>query len=96
MPPFVVVLPLIVAIVSIFYCVSSALFHVDCVVLTLLSPLVLFIGGQPLGNVAFLVLAFLVSPFGISALADWLIDRLYLFRYSFRFHRRLNKVRSRK
>ena len=62
--PLVVALTLLVAIVSFLYCVASALCHIGCVVLTLLA-LVLFIGGQTLGGVVFLVLAFLVSPFGI-------------------------------
>ena len=73
--PFVVALTLLVAIVS------SALCHIGCVVLTLLA-LVLFIGRQTLGGVVFLVLAFLVSPFGIPAIADWLMDRLYSLKYS--------------
>lgn len=53
----------------------------SCVMLTL-PALVLFIGGQMLGGVVFLVLAFLVSPFGIPAIADWLMDRLYSLKYS--------------
>jgi len=79
--PFVVALTLLVAIVSFLYCVASALCHIGCVVLTLLA-LVLFIGGQTLGGVVFLVLAFLVSPFGIPAISDWLMDRLYSLKYS--------------
>ena len=79
--PLVVALTLIVAIVSFLYCVASALCHVGCVVLTLLD-LVLFIGGQKLGGVVFLVLAFLVSPFGVPAIADWLMDRLYSLKCS--------------
>ena len=79
--PFVVALTLIVAIVSFLYCVASALCHVGCVVLTLLA-LLLFIGDQTLGGVVFFVLAFLVSPFGIPAIADWLMDRLYSLKYS--------------
>ena len=61
--------------------VASALCHIDCVVLTLLA-LVLFIEGQTLGGAVFLVLAFLVSPFGIPAIADWLMDRLYSLKCS--------------
>lgn len=79
--PFVVALTLLVAIVSFLYCVASALCHIGCVVLTLLA-LVLFIGGQTLGGVVFLVMAFLISPFGIPAIADWLMDRLYSLKYS--------------
>ena len=76
--PFVVALTLIVAIISFLYCVASALCHIGYVLLAL----VLFIGGQTLGGIVFLVLAFLVSPFGIPAIADWLMDRLYSLKYS--------------
>ena len=79
--PFVVALTLLVAIVSFLYCVASALCHVGCVVLTLLA-LVLVIAGQVLGSVVFLVLAFLVSPFGIPAIADRLVARLRSLNYT--------------
>lgn len=81
--PLVVALTLLVAIVSFLYCVASALCHIDCVVLTL-PALVLFIGGQTLGGAVFLVLAFLVSPYGIPAIADWLVERLYSLNYALR------------
>ena len=35
-----------------------------------------------IGCVVFLTLAFLVSSFGILAIADWLMDRLYSLKYS--------------
>ena len=79
--PFVVALTLLVAIVSFLYCVASALCHIGCVVLTLLA-LVLFLGGQTLGGVVFLVLAFLVSPFGLPAIGGWLLERLYGVKYA--------------
>ncbi|HIY39394.1 MAG TPA: hypothetical protein H9835_09650 [Candidatus Agathobaculum merdigallinarum] len=79
--PFVVALTLIVAIVSFLYYVASALCHVGCMILTLLA-LVLFIEGQVLGGVVFLVLAFLVSPFGIPAIADRLVARLRSLNYT--------------
>ena len=66
--PFVVALTLLVAIVSLLYCVASAVCHIGCVVLTLLA-LVLFIEGQTLGGAVFLVLAFVVSLFGIPSIA---------------------------
>ena len=81
--PFVVALTLLVAIVSFLYCVASALCHIGCVVLTLLA-LVLFSGGQTLGGVVFLVLAFIVSPFGVPAIAEWLVDRLHSAKFALR------------
>lgn len=81
--PFVVALTLLVAIVSFLYCVASALCHIGCVVLTLLA-LVLFIGGQTVGGIVFLVLAFLVSPFGVPAIAEWLVDKLHSAKFALR------------
>ena len=81
--PFVVALTLLVAIVSFLYCVASALCHIGCVVLTLLA-LVLFIGGQTVGGIVFLVLAFLVSPFGVPATAEWLVDKLHSAKFALR------------
>lgn len=82
--PFVVALTLLVAIVSFLYCVASALCHIGCVVLTLLA-LILFIGGQTLGGVVFLVLAFLVSPFASQpSLTGWLVERLHSLNYTLR------------
>ena len=81
--PFVVALTLLVAIVSFLYCVASALCHIGCVVLTLLA-LVLFIGGQTVGGIVFLVLAFLVSPLGVPAIAEWLVDKLHSVKFALR------------
>ena len=81
--PFVVALTLLVAIVSFLYCVASALCHIGCVVLTLLA-LVLFIGGQTVGGIVFLVLAFLVSPLGVPAIAEWLVDKLHSAKFALR------------
>lgn len=81
--PFVVVLTILAAVVSFLFCVAGTVCVVGCVVLTLLA-VVLFIGGQTLGGVVFLVLAFLVSPYGIPAIADWLVERLYSLNYALR------------
>ena len=81
--PVVVALTLLAAVVSFLLCVAGAVRVVGCVVLTLLA-LVLFISGQTLGGVVFLVLAFLVSPYGIPAIADWLVERLYSLNYALR------------
>lgn len=63
---FVVVLTILAAVVSFLFCVAGAVCVVGCVVLTLLA-VVLFIGGQTLGGAVFLVLAFLVSPYGTGS-----------------------------
>ena len=81
---FVVVRSVLTAVVSFLFCMVSAVCVVACAVLTLLAVLVLFINGQILGGAVFFVLAFLGSPYGIPAIADWLVDRLYSFNYTLR------------
>ena len=44
--------------------------------LAFLAAVGLFITGQPTGGIAFLVVTFLVSPFGLPALAGWLVKGL--------------------
>ena len=64
-------------------CMATAVFVVACVVLTLLA-VALFISGQTLGGIVFLVLAFLISPYGIPAIAEWLVDKLHNLNFALR------------
>jgi len=36
------------------------------------------------GGIVFLVLAFLVSPFGVPAIAEWLVDKLHSAKFTLR------------
>ena len=44
----------------------------------------LFILKNTFGGVLFLILSFLISPIGIPAIAEWLIEKLYYINYSLR------------
>lgn len=81
--PVMVALSLLAAMVTFLFCIASAVCELGCVVLTILS-LVLFFGGQTVGGIVFLVLAFLISPFGIPAVAEWLVDRLHSAKFALR------------
>ena len=81
--PVMVALSLLAAMVTFLFCVASAVCELGCIVLTLLS-LILFIGGQTVGGIVFLVLAFLVSPFGVPAIAEWLVDKLHSAKFAMR------------
>ena len=81
--PVMVALSLLAAMVTFLFCVASAVCELGCIVLTLLS-LILFIGGQTVGGIVFLVLAFLVSPFGVPAIAEWLVDKLHSAKFALR------------
>ena len=82
-PLVAVALSLLAAMVTFLFCVASAVCELGCIVLTLLS-LILFVGGQTVGGIVFLVLAFLVSPFGVPAIAEWLVDRLHSAKFTLR------------
>ena len=81
--PVMAALSLLAAMVTFLFCVASAVCELGCIVLTLLS-LILFIGGQTVGGIVFLVLAFLVSPFGVPAIAEWLVDKLHSAKFALR------------
>ena len=81
--PVMVALSLLAAMVTFLFCVASAVCELGCIALTLLS-LILFIGGQMVGGIVFLVLAFLVSPFGVPAIAEWLVDKLHSAKFALR------------
>lgn len=70
---------LLSAFVSFLVCVVSAVGLVACVILVLLA-LLLLIFGQTAGTLVLLVLAFLVSPFGLPAVAEWVSDGLHALR----------------
>ena len=81
--PFVLMLTVVGAVMSFLIDTISAL----CVPISfvgILLALVLFISGHAGGGLVFLVIAFLISPYGIPAVADWLVDKLHDFNYSLR------------
>ena len=48
------------------------------------GAVILFFSHQPAGGIAFLVIAFLVSPYGLLALAVWVVGKLDGAKYSLR------------
>ena len=81
--PFVVVLTILAAVITFVFCVGGALCTVACIGLSLLG-IVALIAGQTTGGIIVFALAFLVSPFGIPAIADWLIEKMNALNYSLR------------
>ncbi len=47
-----------------------------------IGGLVLLFTQQPLGGLAFLAIAFLVSPYGLPRLCAWLVGKLNALRWS--------------
>ena len=82
--PFVVILTITVAILTFLFCWAKTFLEIISGLGVLLS-IVLFFIGQKVGCCVFLILSFLISPLGIPAIADWLIDKVDDLNYSLRY-----------
>jgi hypothetical protein len=51
-------------------------------VLTTICGVVLLFTNEVAGGIAFLVIAYLVSPYGLPSFAAWLVGKLSALRYS--------------
>lgn len=79
--PFVLALTLLAAVITFLACVAGAVCYVACIGLTLLA-IVALIAGQTTGCIVALVLAFLVSPFGLPAIGEWLVGKLHGVKFA--------------
>jgi hypothetical protein len=73
--PVVGVLTLAVAFSKFVIGLSDIFFGIVSGVVFIMSVVIL-VTDEAAGGIAWMVIAFLVSPFGIPALAGWLVDRL--------------------
>jgi len=73
--PFALVLTIATALFSFILSMSDKIFCIASSLAFLIS-VGLFITGQPAGGIAFIVVAFLVSPFGLPVLAGWFVKGL--------------------
>jgi len=73
---------LVVAALSFLAALGGWLFSVAASILGLMGLLTLVMGGGAYAGIGLLVMAFLVSPYGIPAVADWFIDLLDSLNFS--------------
>ena len=71
--PFVVVLTIGVAILQFLFCYAEALLNIVSGIFVLIGVVTLIMDSKFNGGMI-LFLAFLISPFGLPAVANWLID----------------------
>ena len=74
--PFVPVLTLLVAVLSFLLSLSAGLLSILASVLGLLSVLMLFVEKDISTGIVGLLMTFAISPFGLPALAGWLLAKL--------------------
>ncbi|MBQ1735176.1 MAG: hypothetical protein II038_09880 [Lachnospiraceae bacterium] len=81
--PFVVLLTALVAVLLFLFSLSSFLLTAASVIMALLGVVLFFI-SCPVGGVIYLVIAFLLSPYGLQAVTGVVITRLDSLNLSLR------------
>lgn len=82
--PFLLVLSLLAAMLMFLFDVAGWFLSLASGILAVIAVGLFVLQHQPVGGVAFLVLAFLLSPYGLPAIAEFLIGLLDELNYSLR------------
>ncbi|WP_294143515.1 CD1845 family protein [uncultured Clostridium sp.] len=82
--PFLLVLSLLAAVLMFLFDVAGWFLSLASGVLAVIAVGLFVLQHQLVGGVAFLVLAFLLSPYGLPAIAEFLIGLLDELNYSLR------------
>ena len=80
--PFVLALTLTVGVLSFIFSLASWAFNILCLLCAVTALFAWFVGGDAFWGVRGLIIAFCVSPFGLPAVAEWLICKLDGLNYS--------------
>ena len=79
--PFVVGLTILGAVIQFFFMLSEWIFIIISSILGIGGAILLF-SGDTYGGIGVLVIAFLISPFGLPAVAEWIANLLDSLNYS--------------
>ena len=82
--PFLLVLSLLAAVLMFLFDVAGWFLSLASGILAVIAVGLFVLQHQPVGGLAFLVLAFLLSPYGLPAIAEFLIGLLDELNYSLR------------
>lgn len=82
--PFLLVLSLLAAVLMFLFDVAGWFLSLASGILAVIAVGLFVLQHQPVGGVAFLFLAFLLSPYGLPAIAEFLIGLLDELNYSLR------------
>lgn len=82
--PFLLVLSLLAAVLMFLFDVAGWFLSLASGILAVIAVGLFVLQHQPVGGVAFLGLAFLLSPYGLPAIAEFLIGLLDELNYSLR------------
>ena len=82
--PFVLLLSLVLWVLTLLHALTTGVLNILALIATACGLFACTIGGDPASGIRVLIVAALISPFGLPALSEWLILKLGDLKYAFR------------
>lgn len=82
--PFVLLLSLVLAALTLLHTLTTGVLSILAVIAAACGLFACTVGGDPASGIRVLVVAALISPFGLPALSEWLILKLGDLKYALR------------
>lgn len=82
--PFVLLLSLVLGVLTLLHTLTTGVLSILAVITAACGLFACTIGGDPASGIRVLIVAALISPFGLPALSEWLILKLGDLKYALR------------
>ena len=82
--PFVLLLSLVLAVLTLLHSMAVGTLSILALIASACGLFACTIGGDPASGIRVLIVAVLISPFGLPALSEWLILKLGDLKYALR------------
>ena len=82
--PFVLLLSLVLGVLTLLHTLTTGVLSMLAVITAACGLFACTIGGDPASGIRVLIVAALISPFGLPALSEWLILKLGDLKYALR------------
>ena len=82
--PFVVILTALVAVLTFLFAFSQQVLNIACGIAVLIGAALMIFCRDWIGGGVFLGIGFLISPVGLPAIVEWLIDKMDGLNYALR------------
>ena len=82
--PFVLLLSLVLSVLTLLHTLTTGALSILALIAAACGLFAFTIGGDPASGIRVLIVAALISPFGLPALSEWLILKLGDLKYTLR------------
>ncbi len=80
--PFVLLLSLVLWVLTLLHTLATGVLSILAIIAAVCGLFACTIGGDPASGIRVLIVAALISPFGLPALSEWLILKLGDLKYT--------------